>query len=345
MVSSEEDIIFLRDLCLRTHGAECARCVAACPYDAIEFNEANEAYIYADACSHCGICLGVCDAFSNARITAADLYARLRRVAQRGERPILTCTRNLPPDFEPAANVVTVPCLATLSPEMWALALAEDLGVCTSIELEKCEDCVRAGNTGALLWEHALNTAQEWSGRSVAFVDEVPQKEQLVRDLVNPDDVDRRAVFDNLVSDVNDIASGKRRVRNSEVLQQFYEQRERARAHARLKLNDTPELNKFAPLGTMRKTMFPKRKLLLEALDAQPEMASRVPLALSRNNDRCDATLACVKACPTGARFPHPETGELTIDARYCIGCGICVDACPYGAAELIETTATDLLS
>lgn len=40
----------------------------------------------------------------------------------------------------------------------------------------------------------------------------------------------------------------------------------------------------------------------------------------------------CVAACPTGATYKDPETGEVVIDETLCIGCGNCIPACPYDA-------------
>ena len=40
---------------------------------------------------------------------------------------------------------------------------------------------------------------------------------------------------------------------------------------------------------------------------------------------------ACVAACPTGATFQR-EDGIVIVDYDACIGCQLCVPACPYGA-------------
>ncbi|MFQ9181047.1 MAG: hypothetical protein ACLR3C_14985 [Eggerthella lenta] len=134
--------------------------------------------------------------------------------------------------------MVVLPCLACLSPEFWTLVLTENIPVRIAADLAYCADCERAGEMGEMLYAHAVETAEEWSGAKVGYLDEIPEKENLVRDLANPEGVDRRSAFTNLVSDVGDIASGKRRLRNSDVLQQFYERKERARARARLNLVD-----------------------------------------------------------------------------------------------------------
>ncbi|ACV23464.1 DMSO reductase iron-sulfur subunit [Slackia heliotrinireducens] len=47
------------------------------------------------------------------------------------------------------------------------------------------------------------------------------------------------------------------------------------------------------------------------------------------------ATPACVEACPVGTMTKHEDTGLVYNDPETCIGCGSCVNACPYGAPQV----------
>jgi tetrathionate reductase subunit B len=42
----------------------------------------------------------------------------------------------------------------------------------------------------------------------------------------------------------------------------------------------------------------------------------------------------CVPVCPVGATYKSPD-GVVLTDPNYCVGCGYCIQACPYGARFL----------
>jgi Fe-S-cluster-containing dehydrogenase component len=48
----------------------------------------------------------------------------------------------------------------------------------------------------------------------------------------------------------------------------------------------------------------------------------------------------CAQVCPVGATFDAPD-GTVLVDKNYCIGCGFCVQACPYGCRFLNPETKT----
>ena len=45
---------------------------------------------------------------------------------------------------------------------------------------------------------------------------------------------------------------------------------------------------------------------------------------------------SCVSVCPTGAAH-YTENGAVVIDQDWCIGCGYCAQACPFGVPHLGE--------
>ncbi|MCX6292655.1 MAG: 4Fe-4S dicluster domain-containing protein [Bacteroidetes bacterium] len=48
----------------------------------------------------------------------------------------------------------------------------------------------------------------------------------------------------------------------------------------------------------------------------------------------------CEQVCPVGATFRSPD-GVVLIDKEYCIGCGYCVQSCPYGCRYISPITHT----
>ncbi len=49
---------------------------------------------------------------------------------------------------------------------------------------------------------------------------------------------------------------------------------------------------------------------------------------------------ACTQVCPVGATFHSPD-GVVLIDRKHCIGCGYCVQACPYGCRYISHSIGT----
>ena len=52
---------------------------------------------------------------------------------------------------------------------------------------------------------------------------------------------------------------------------------------------------------------------------------------------------ACTKVCPVGATYKDPETGVVRQDYDKCIGCRMCINACPYNARSYhdVDQSAT----
>ena len=55
--------------------------------------------------------------------------------------------------------------------------------------------------------------------------------------------------------------------------------------------------------------------------------------------NHCRAS-ACTQVCPVGASFHSPD-GVVLIDRSRCVGCGYCVQACPYGCRYIDHDLGT----
>lgn len=66
---------------------------------------------------------------------------------------------------------------------------------------------------------------------------------------------------------------------------------------------------------------------MLDTLDGEYPHSSIEYIPL--NCQHCENP-ACVKVCPVGATYTDPETGIVRQDYDKCIGCRMCMAACPY---------------
>lgn len=70
--------------------------------------------------------------------------------------------------------------------------------------------------------------------------------------------------------------------------------------------------------------------------DAKGTFPKVVVTFFSERCNHCDKP-ACVTVCPTGASHVAEPGRTVQIDAEKCIGCALCVPACPYGARFMNE--------
>lgn len=58
---------------------------------------------------------------------------------------------------------------------------------------------------------------------------------------------------------------------------------------------------------------------------------NRRPFQIMSQCQQC-TDAPCIKACPFGANYRDPETGQVKIDPKRCMGCNYCITACPTNA-------------
>lgn len=340
-ISSDDELYLpLRDYCIRGLGASCNRCQMACPMQAISFGEDDYPQVDLDLCTRCGICSGICDGFTSTRVTLEDLHTRIMRVTTYADQVVLTCDENIFSDTNPADNVVVIPCLAAIPPELYTLLLAQGVNLAIACNFEYCASCFRAPGYGETLYTAAISLAETWSGVTVGILDAVPQAGDFMKKAAN-EGAGRRELFENLFNSGQDVASGNYRRRKSKELQEFYAMQERMRASVAASLSNDTSLHPAN--ASLRKRMFPHRELLLDAANASAELGQRVPVTVSATDaGACCQSLTCVEKCPTQARHAD-QFGNLAFDQQFCVGCGLCVSACPQGACSLIQKTLATL--
>ena len=83
-----------------------------------------------------------------------------------------------------------------------------------------------------------------------------------------------------------------------------------------------------------------KAKDLRKALRDDERLGSRINVEASRGMavpvhcKHCHEP-ACVLACPTGALHREGPNGPVLVDRTRCIGCKMCVQACPFGVITM----------
>lgn len=75
-------------------------------------------------------------------------------------------------------------------------------------------------------------------------------------------------------------------------------------------------------------------RIWVQDLQVQGEFPNLSRTFVPYNCMHCDNP-PCTEVCVSGATYKDPQTGLVLVDQEACIGCGFCVDACPYGARYL----------
>ncbi len=93
-----------------------------------------------------------------------------------------------------------------------------------------------------------------------------------------------------------------------------------------------PEMEKYSPIRRKRRaTDLPPAGSIWDSgkfKDIPPEKIDKA-FFVPKLCNQC-AKPSCVQVCPVGATYQNAD-GVVLVDQKWCIGCGYCIMACPYG--------------
>ncbi len=92
-------------------------------------------------------------------------------------------------------------------------------------------------------------------------------------------------------------------------------------------------MENLPPIGQFRTTV------LQYEVDSKDNPAPSAMVSLPRLCNHCDNP-PCVPVCPVQATFQRTD-GIVLVDNKRCVGCGYCVQACPYDARFINHETQT----
>jgi Fe-S-cluster-containing hydrogenase component 2 len=298
--------------------SECARCLDACPHDAIALSDTGAA-IDADKCRNCALCVSACrtGAFAAANFKPIDML----RQAIKTEQFSIACAPS-----GHAADAV-VPCLGALDASLLAYLEKRRLPT-TLLGAALCADCAHgakgaaqlAANLEAVAELRAAAAPDAWL--PIDVVEETPAAPEAKPRFAST----RRHLFRRLFGrGVDEVIAA---VEPKPAAVAVPDKAIRAGAYA------LTEQRELLQIVAGRKDGKPFQVAIHEALPA-------LDITISPG---CPVREACFRVCPTGAIKITENPGDWALEFQRdrCVGCAVCLEVCQprvLDAAATIDLT------
>ncbi|MBP7689111.1 MAG: 4Fe-4S binding protein [Thermoflexales bacterium] len=323
---SHEPLIVNAERCLnaRYKNADCHRCAAVCPVEAIHLNK-QPVQFDSEVCARCGACVWQCptEVFAQPQASKSKLRETLQAV---GAVPVeLRCPQHTGnTTLIPDVTIIQQPqCLADLSPaRLIDLAIERPVWLsdlaCAACPLTEAHASITRAVNDANRWRAAFNQPRQIHVLTTDGNHFAPPHTAPVMDSTNPPS-DRRNFFGFLKKAL--VETGATVVGEP------------------ANPNDLP-----VPVNQRLPQRLPRERQNLLTVLSQLGQPQDVPLGLATISielEQCTACGLCAKFCPTGSiRFQANEHRfDLDFIPAACLDCGICMRACPAQAITLTHDT------
>lgn len=310
----------------------CTACVDACPVDAIDIEE--YCIDIKDSCRKCGLCVAACptEALVSPRIMPKKLYDAIAGAAAAYKTAYVTCTRAL--RRVPRANEVVVACVGDVPREVWFSVMADYPNVSVYLPLDICENC--KNTTGEDRLGEEIAAAEEWSGVGLGL-----EVDPHALTCEKRREYERKEFMDNIMKTTG-LAVSKLNPATAAVTSVT----QRLKEHSK-KITALEKTLKQA-CGTTtqkrRRVLTQGRQLVLSTLQSYPDLAQNITVSTPECDfSKCTLCGECVRLCPTRAT-DLVGAGRFTVEPTFCVGCGLCVEACEEHALRMVEHDASDLV-
>jgi Pyruvate/2-oxoacid:ferredoxin oxidoreductase delta subunit len=244
-----------------------------------------------------------------------QLTGEAERLAGTYENGYVFCSRHAPQ--KRFRQGIEVPCLGSISWEEWLALLFFSGTIKVFHPAEGCNRC--CVETGGEIWREQMRKAESLAEKNMLVCTRlnIEQKKDRPRHINR----ERRQLFGALVGGLG------------EVPENFV---------SGLLGGEQQEQRRITAAEGM---ITGRRRVLLDLLWKQPELAERIRVKLPRVEGNCRFCEACSILCPQGALKQNRVNGviRLELDGAVCSGCNLCVEVCYHRVLRLEENKAVEL--